>query len=305
MFFDVKIFDKTLDACFKGTSHIDLAKKSVVLGVVTSIFLVVIKFGAWKYTNSVSMLASMNDSILDALVSFLSFHALCFSSILYDKTHNFGHEKVEGLMALFQCLLVVYSGVVIFREAYASFVSSETAISNTNVAIIVMLVSCVAVYQLLYFQKYVAKKTDSVLVKGDSLHYLSDFLMNMCIIFSLALSSCFAYIDVVCGVIIGCYVMYNAFVIIKSALVDLMDESLPRKVQNQISKAILSIDGVLGIKILRTRSAGMKKYVESRVIINKDVTFIKAHYIALDVEKKIKTLFEKVDVIIRSEPEQQ
>jgi ferrous-iron efflux pump FieF len=243
----------------------------------------------------------MNDSILDALTSFLAYHALLFSSISFDKGHNFGHEKVEGVMALFQCLLVIYSGIMIFVEAYEMLVDPKP-VSNTGVGIAVMVISCFAVYQLVYFQKYVARKTDSLLVKGDALHYLSDFLVNICIIISLAVSKFFAYMDLVCGVIIGGYVLYSAFLILKGAIIDLMDAALPLKVQNNISKTITSVDGVEKIKILKTRSAGMKKYVEAVIEISPNVSFVEADGIAKTVESKLLGMFENVDAIVKAEP---
>jgi ferrous-iron efflux pump FieF len=302
MFFNIKLFDKVLGLYFRNNSHSDLAKKSVILGVITSVFLIVLKLGAWMATDSISMRASMNDSILDALTSFLAYHALLFSSISFDRRHNFGHEKVEGIAALFQCLLVIYSGVMIFVDAYETLLNPKP-VTNTEIGIAVMVVSCFAVYQLIYFQKYVASKTGSILVKGDSLHYLSDFLVNICIILSLIISRFFAYIDVVCGVIVGGYVLYSAFLILKSAIIDLMDESLPKKVQNLIAKTIESVDGVKRINVLKTRSAGMKKYVESRITLDRKTSFIEADNITKEIESKLGGLFEKIDVIVKAEPD--
>jgi ferrous-iron efflux pump FieF len=300
MFFRVKMFDNALNRYLKNCAHSELAKKSVILGVFTSIFLVAIKIAAWIATDSISMRASMSDSFLDALTSFLAYRALLFSDVSFDKGHNFGHEKVEGMMALFQCLLVIYTGVMIFVEAYEALKEPKT-VTNSGIGIAVMAVSCLAVYQLIYFQKYVASKTDSVLVKGDSLHYVSDFLMNICIIASLALSKFFVYIDVVCGAVIGGYVLWSAFLILKSAVIDVMDEALPRRVQNTILKTIKSVDGVIKVKALKTRSAGMKKYVESRIRVNPEISFAEADRITKEIESKIRGLFEKVDVIIKAE----
>jgi ferrous-iron efflux pump FieF len=194
----------------------------------------------------------------------------------------------------------MYSGFMIFHEAYEVFVNPRP-IANTSIGVIVMIISCIALYKLLYFQKYVAIRTESIIVKGDSLHYLSDFFMNICVIISLILSERFVYVDVVCGLTVGCYVFYSAFLIMKNAINDLMDKALPQKTQSEIIKAIESVDGVKKIKILRTRFAGMKKYVEARVAIEADISFLEANKIAENSENEVKKLFEKVDVIIKTE----
>ncbi|MDR2724148.1 MAG: cation diffusion facilitator family transporter [Holosporaceae bacterium] len=302
MFFHIKLIDEVLNLYFKNYSHTDLAKKSVVLGVITSIFLIVLKLGAWILTDSLSMRASMNDSVLDALASFLAYHAIIFSATSFDKEHNFGHEKVEGLMALFQCLFVIYSGIMIFVEAYDSLIN-PTPVHNSEIGIAIMIISCFAVYQLIYFQKYVASRTESLLVQGETLHYLSDFLVNLCIMISLFVSRYFLYLDVVCGVVIGGYVLYSALLILKNAIIDLMDESLPPKVREDILKTMTAIDGVKGVKILKTRSAGMKKYIESRILVSAGSSFIKANAIAFEVESSLRNMFDKVDAIVKAEPD--
>lgn len=299
--FNVGLINRLLDTIFRRTSHDELAQKSIAFAVFTSLFLVLIKFVAWIMTNSLSMQASMMDSILDALASFLAYHAAVFATSNYDENHNFGHEKVEGVVAFLQCLLVIYSGIVICKEAYEMFVDPKP-VTNSMLGIAVMIVSCVAVYLLVYFQLYATKKTESILVKGDSLHYLSDLLMNIGIIASLVLSQFCMYIDAICGVAVGAYVLYSAVIIIRNALIDLMDEALPKEVQRTIRAIIVGVDGVKEIKLLRTRSAGMKKYIEARVRVDENLSLKDADKIAQSVENSLAVINEKIDTFIKVEP---
>lgn len=301
--FNVKFLNKILDRWFSGYDHVELAKKSVSLGVMTSVFLVIIKFIAWRVTGSISLQASMTDSLLDALVSFLVYHALKYSDIKFDDNHNFGHEKVEGVVSIFQCLIIFYSGIMILHESYEAW-SDPQPIQNTMIGIIIMLVSTVAVYQLIYFQKYVARKTSSVLVKGDSLHYLSDFCMNLAVIGSLLLSNFFAHVDIIFGSVVGIYVLYSALQVLRNALVDLMDEALPKSIRNKIMKEILAVSGVKEIKVLRTRSAGMKRHIEAIIGVDRDTSLENADDITKNVEKNISKLFAKVDILVKAEPKE-
>lgn len=298
--FNITIINKTLDLLFGKDSHDELAQKSVILGVLTSIFLVIIKFLAWRVTESISMQASMMDSLLDALASFVAYHALRFSAINYDVNHNYGHEKVEGVVALLQCSLIIYSGIMICLEAYEMF-QNPSPITNSTIGVIVMGISCVAVYQLVYFQRYVATKTESMLVHGDSLHYLSDFLMNIGIMVSILLSSVYVYLDAICGILVGGYVLFNAAVIIRNALIDLMDEALPLTTQGKIKSIIMETPQVKSIKMLRTRSAGMKKYIEARVLMDPNMPLLEVDQISKKIERNLRKISEKTDVIIKVE----
>ncbi len=299
--FSIKFVDKMLDKWFSGYSHVELAKKSVSLGVMTSIFLIAIKFIAWYTTGSITLMASMTDSLLDALVSFVAYHALKFSDTKFDSNHNYGHEKAEGMVSIFQCLIIFYSGIMILHEAFETF-SDPKPVQNTLIGIVIMVISTVAVYQLIYFQKYVTRKTNSILVKGDSLHYLSDFCMNLAVIASLLISQFFACIDIIFGSIVGIYVLYSAFTVLRNALVDLLDEALPKNTRSKIMQEISIVSGVREIKILRTRSAGMKKHIDAIIGVDPDITLYQADVITKNVEKNISKLFEKVDIMIKAEP---
>lgn len=298
-FLNIGFIDKLLDLRFKNYTHSELARSSIVLAVFTSIFLIAIKLGAWLYTNSLSLQASMNDSCLDAIASFVAYHALRYSAITFDYEHNFGHEKVEGIFAIFQCIMVMYSGYVICREAYEFFLE-PSEIENTTVGIWIMVISCLAVYQLLYFQNYVGVKTESLVVKVDSLHYISDFFMNICVMLSVFLSKYFVFVDVVCGVTVGVYVFCNAYCIFRSALRDLMDEALPSDLREEIVAAVKAVEGIKSIKVLKTRSAGMKKFVEARVVVSGEISAREAYEIGKRAEQAVKNLFDNVDVMIKT-----
>ncbi|MBE6446968.1 MAG: cation transporter [Alphaproteobacteria bacterium] len=300
MLFNIGAVNKVLDLYCRNMNHVDLAKKSVQLGVITSVFLVLIKVTAWYVTGSISLCASMTDSLMDAFTSFALFQALRYSNVKFDKEHNFGHEKVEGVVSIFQCLIIFYSGIKILTEAYEA-ISQPQEIQNTAWGIAIMIVSTIAVYQLLYFQNYAASKTDSMLVKGDSLHYLSDFCMNLGVIASLILSKFFGYVDVVFGSAVGLYILYSVSLIMKNALIDLMDEALPEAAQKKIKQIVADVDGVKEIKLLRTRSAGMKKYIEVRIRVDANLNILEACKITREVECQLSGLYEKLDVLVKPE----
>lgn len=299
--FSIKAVDNFLDTLFKGVSHAELAQKSAGLGFITSLFLIAIKLIACVATGSISMRASIADSMLDALTSFFIFYALKYSDAKFDEKHNYGHNKVEGVTAVFQCLVIFYSGIMILCEAYESL-SNPEPLQNSAIGIGVMIISLIAVYQLIYFQVYAASRTSSMLIKGDSVHYLGDFGLNLGVLASLILSKYFACIDVICGALIGLYVLFNAAQIMMTALHDLMDEALPKKDVLNITKEIKSVPEVKEIVRLRTRSAGMKKYIDVIIKVSSKLSFIEVNDVSNRVEKKLSKLYEKVDIMVKAEP---
>ena len=94
-----------------------LLKSATYASVLVACSLVFGKVWAWQATDSVSILSSLADSVLDVLASLLTFWAIRYSLEPPDREHRFGHGKSEGLAALLQALIICGSGVFVCYEA--------------------------------------------------------------------------------------------------------------------------------------------------------------------------------------------
>lgn len=63
---------------------------------------VAVKFAAGLSTGSMSLLSSAADSLSDLLVSAFNLFAVKLSGKEADADHNYGHQKIEGLGAMFE-----------------------------------------------------------------------------------------------------------------------------------------------------------------------------------------------------------
>ena len=87
-----------------------------------ALFLIAVKFAAWLLTDSVSLLSTLVDSLLDAAASLVSLLAVRHALTPPDREHRFGHGKAEPLAALAQSTFIAGSAIFILVEA-AEFVA--------------------------------------------------------------------------------------------------------------------------------------------------------------------------------------
>ncbi len=165
-----------------------LMRAATYASVTVASLLILIKMSAWFVTGSLSLLSSLVDSILDAGASLVNLIAVRHALQPADKEHRFGHGKAEALASLAQAAFIAGSGVFLLLESVDRFVKPQE-ISNSDTGIGVMVIAIIMTLLLVGFQTYVVKKTNSIAISADSLHYRADILVNVAVIISLILSA--------------------------------------------------------------------------------------------------------------------
>lgn len=280
-----------------------LIRYATYLAVAVACVLVVAKFIAWIMSDSISVLSSLVDSLLDLLASTCNLLAVRYAFTPADEDHRFGHGKAESLIAVAQSAFITGSAVFVLFEASQHLVNVRTMTGHWY-GIASMVLSMTLTVGLLSFQRYVVSKTQSVAINADALHYKGDILMNAGVIIALLLTYYLQihYIDVILGSLIAIYLLVNAWKIIANSLDHLMDKELPDDKRQQIIDIAKSHPKVLDIHDLRTRRSGLVEHIQLHIEMNGQMTLTEAHDIAEEVEELIFKDFPDADIIIHQDP---
>ncbi len=280
-----------------------MMRTATYAAVSVALFLVVIKFGAWIATESLSMLSTLIDSLLDVGASLINLYAVYHALQPADEEHRFGHGKAEPLAGLAQAAFISGSAVFILFEAVDRFLHPREII-RTDVGLAVMVVSILLTLALVAYQRYVVKKTGSVAILADSMHYKMDILVNLGVIASLLMVSQFGWLiaDPLIAVVIALYIFHGAWEVGSQSLKFLMDSELPEEDRKRIVDIALAEDGVLGLHDLRTRSSGMNLFIQFHLDMDGAITLSAAHAISEAVMYKVEEAFPNADVLIHEDP---
>ena len=279
-----------------------LLKLASTASVATAGCLILVKLAAWYITGSVSLLASLIDSIMDSLASLINLFAIRYSLQPADAEHRFGHGKAEPLAGLAQAAFI--SGSAIFLILHAvDRLNYPHQIDRIGIAVGVMLLSIVLTLALLALQHHVIRLTGSTAIRADAMHYASDLLTNLSILLALYLSTWgWLWADPVFAIGIALYIFYSAFQIGHDAFQHLMDRELSAEIQQQILAVAMETPAVLGVHDLRTRQSGQTRYVQLHLELHQDLPLSQAHRIADKVEDSIKAFLADAEIIIHQDP---
>lgn len=284
--------------------HAKLVTRAAIASVSTGCFLTVIKLAAFLVTGSVSLMTSLVDSLIDVITSLINMFAIRHSLVPADKEHRFGHGKIESLAGLAQAAFICGSAIFIIVEAFNRLIY-PTAITHGVYGITVMIVSIIVTFLLVMYQRYVIRKTGSVAISADSLHYVSDFLFNFSVILALVLSYYFDMVlaDPIIAIIIAIFIINSAWRIAASSMDQLMDRELPDEEREKIRQIALSHADVLDVHGLRSRSSGLDIFIQLHLEMDRNLVLEKAHQIADEVEREICAAYPNADVIIHEDPD--
>ncbi|MEH0093835.1 CDF family cation-efflux transporter FieF [Vibrio metschnikovii] len=264
--------------------------------------LLIVKIAAWWVTGSVSLLASVVDSLLDIAASVVNLIVIRYALQPADREHTFGHGKAESLAALAQAMFISGSACFLLLNGVERFFRPHE-LQSPEYGIYVSVFALLVTFGLVSFQRYVVKKTNSQAIAADSLHYQTDLYMNAAIILALGLSWLgFKQADAIFAIGIGLYILYSAIGMAYQAVQTLLDRKLPDDELAQIRAACLSVNGVLGVHQLRTRMAGPVRFIQLHLELDDHIPLIEAHRISDQVEEKLRHLFPGADVIIHQDP---
>lgn len=280
-------------------------KTAIQFSIATAGFLTVLKFGFGIASQSMSVLASAIDSLMDVLVSSVNYISLREASKPADHDHAYGHGKIESLAGLFQSLFISASGIYLVVESFRRMIS-EKPVTHIQIAIWVMVISSIVTYFLVSRLQRVAHDTGSIIVKTESLHFKTDLLTNVGVIAALILVQLtgIPLWDLLIAIAIAVYILKQSTGILKNSVDELIDRALPDDILKNIRKVILDYDKrVLGIHNLRTRKIGDKKFIDFHVELDKSLGFEEAHNLTEDLIEEIKKIYSDADVNVHFDPQ--
>ncbi len=265
--------------------------------------LVGLKIWAWLATDSVAILSSLADSLLDLLASGITLLAVKVAISPADREHRFGHGKSEGIAGLVQAVIISGSA------AYVSFRAVErllapSAVESPTVGIGVMLASLVLTVGLVAFQRFVVRRTGSLAIAADAVHYRADILTNLAVLVAIVLSSTWGLVvfDPLLGLVVVALILWSVTIIVREALDVLLDREIPDEDRLRITEIVGGHPEVLGLHDMRTRSAGATQFIQFHLELDPKLELSDVHTICAAVEQEVREIYPAAEVLIHVEP---
>ncbi len=289
-----------------AAEHSKLTSRAALASATLAVLLLIAKAWAAWATNSTAMLGSLADSALDLIASITTFVGIRIAAIPADRDHRFGHGKAEALVALGQVVLISLSSIAIaWRACERLLKGAQTERMEAGIA--VSLVAIVFTLLLLSYQRHVIRRTQSVAIRTDNLHYKADFFLNISVIVALLLDQELRIrgADAMFGIAIALWLVWVSFHASKDAINQLMDREWPEHERQQFLSASAEFPELAGLHDLRTRKSGTLRFVQFHVWVPANWTVQQAHDRLDAAELALQGRFPGTEILIHVDPEGQ
>jgi len=283
-----------------------LTTRAAIASTAMALTLIGLKTWAAVHTSSTAMLGSLADSGLDLIASLVVLLGVRIAAVPADSDHRFGHGKAEALAALVQVILITLSAIFIgFRAIERLLSGAQTA--DAELGIGVSVVAMALTVALISYQRHVVRRTGSLAIGTDRLHYASDLLLNGSVIVALVLDQYarLAGADALFGLLIALWLLWGAWSASSHALDQLMDKEWPDELRERFLAATKEYPELAGLHDLRTRSSGTHYFAQFHVWVPAEWTVQEAHDRLDQVEEQLQERFPGTEILIHVDPEGQ
>lgn len=286
------------------SENASLNRSAAFASISVALLLVGMKVWAVFSTGSTAMLGSLADTVLDLVASLATLAGVWVAAQPDDENHRFGHGKAEALAAMFQVVLISISALSLAFRAVGQWIAGARP-EGAEGGIVVSVIAMIATVALLAWQRYVIRKTKSLAISTDHVHYQSDILLNLAVIAALALDQYagIAGADPFFGLAIALWLGWGAWGASQQAIEQLMDHEWPEERRTAFLEAVARHPEIKGLHDLRTRTSGDRDFVQFHLAVNGDMTVREAHVVMDEVEAILKKEFPGVEILIHPDPE--
>ena len=281
-----------------------------LVGGVVNVVLLVFKFVAGILGHSAAMVADAVHSLSDFVTDIIVLVFVHISGKPEDKSHDYGHGKYEtlamtiiGMALLVVAIGIVYSGLT----KIMAWIDGEQLEAPGMLALWAALLSIVLKEAVYHYSMVKAHQLRSQALEANAWHHRSDALSSIGTAIGIGgailLGQRWTVLDPVASVIVGMFIVKVAIDLLRDGIGDLMEQSLPEEVENEMLQLVASLPGVVKPHDLRTRRIGNHYAIELHILMDGDISLREAHEKASEVEDLLRHQYgDETHVAVHVEP---
>lgn len=291
---------------YEMNSNTREAIKASYLSIIGNALLAIAKGITGIFGNSYALIADAIESTTDVFSSLLVLIGLKYSSKPPDENHPYGHGRAEPLITFAVVGFLIVSATVI---AYESIQHIQTPHKIPEPYTLIVLAVIIIIKEAFY--RFVSRKSDetkSSALKADAWHHRSDAITSLMafigISIALFMGKGYETADDWAALFASGFILYNAYLILRPALGEVMDEHMYDDMVEDIRKIAEEVPGVVETEKCFVRKTGMTFLIDLHIAVDAEISVKQGHDIAHQVKNDLLTeLPEIADVLIHVEPD--
>lgn len=285
--------------------RIRVSKKASFFSIISNLILAITKWGAGIFGNSFALIADAIESTADVFSSILVFLGNKYSYKPVDKSHPYGHGRMEAVVTFVVVGFLIASAIIIGFHAIENIISPQAMPKPFTLIVLgIIIIWKEGSYQYVVRK---AKRVGSTSLKADAWHHRSDAITSIAafigIAIALIMGEGYESADDWAALFAAFFILYNSYLILKPALGEVMDKDMHLELQQKIRAKAKEVEGVLDIDKCYIRKSGMFYFVDIHVIVDKHKSVEEGHAIGHAVKEILMNAYPEImNVLTHVEP---
>jgi len=280
------------------------------LSVASNTLLTAGKLVAGFATGSVSILSEAAHSAIDLIAASIATFSVHVSDRPPDRTHPYGHEKIENVSGVIEGLLIFAAAVWIIYEAVDKLIHGVD-LKYLGHGLAVMGISATMNLVVAALLKKSAIQSRSVALEADAAHLYADVYTSAGVFAGLAVITLgsrlfdadLSWLDPVIAIGVAVLILATAYRITRRSFFPLLDASASPEEVAKIQR-VMNEFGKSGVDFhkLRTRRAGGSLYVDLHMGFKPGMSLEQGHELSHTLTAQIEETLPGAKILVHLEP---
>lgn len=285
----------------KGMARQGAVRRVLVITLCVHLMVAALKLGFGYWSNIVSLQADGFHTLFDALSNIIGLIALGMALRPPDREHPYGHHKLEVAASLAIGVMILLGLMEIGRGVWSSILKgAEPQITIWAFGVAILATASSALISA--YEHWSAKKHNSMVLKADANHTLSDALGGLAVIAGMLLYTWgWVWGDVAAATAVMGFILWTAIRVLKDGLNVLIDASLLDA--ETIRRVVEEIEAIRSCHYVRSRGIPGRVHLDLHITLDPEMSLAEAGELLLEVKAHLRENFPELeDILIQIEP---
>lgn len=283
-----------------------IIRRVTLVGAGVDLILALAKVGGGLAAQSQSLIADGVHSISDLVTDMLVLLAAKLARAKPDADHPYGHERIETAATVALGVVLILIGAGIAFDSLRRLFHPEELQTPAWWAMAIAAVSVAFKEAVYHYTMRAARRFRSKLLEANAWHARSDAASSVVVIVGVGGSLLgLGYLDALAAVAVSGMIGRMGYRLARQSVEELIDTGLEPEQVESIRGALMKVDGVRDLHMLRTRQMGPKSLVDVHILLDDPkLSVSEGHQISETARAELIRKFHGIeDVTVHIDPE--